>query len=207
MPRIHDALLDAVTFVDVELPHGKTGGATGFFVDLRFRAVPQTVFRYVVTNSHVINNAVRTTVRVNTHDGRRDALVIPSGAWHSHPQGDDLAAAAVTATDPGWRIQGLDWNDAAPRPERIKELNMGVGDDVIMVGRFVGHTGKENDQPVARFGNIAMMPGKVLDGRGLTVEAYLVEMRSLSGFSGSPVFVYMGPGTYRGEIKKDDAVL
>ena len=45
----------------------------------------------------------------------------------------------------------------------------------------------------------AAMPGALVrDGRGLDVEAFLVEMRSLSGFSGSPVFVYMGPGTYRG---------
>ncbi len=44
-----------------------------------------------------------------------------------------------------------------------------------------------------------MMPGEpVKDGRNLLVEAFLVEMRSLSGFSGSPVLVNVGPGTYRG---------
>jgi len=47
------------------------------------------------------------------------------------------------------------------------------------------------------------MPGELVkDGRDISVEAFLVEMRSLSGFSGSPVFVYMGPGTYRGDDAK-----
>jgi hypothetical protein len=68
-----------------------------------------------------------------------------------------------------------------------------------MLGRFVSHDGRQRNQPLARFGNIAMMPGeRVMDGRQLLVEAYLVEMRSLAGFSGSPVFLYLGPGTYRG---------
>jgi hypothetical protein len=44
-----------------------------------------------------------------------------------------------------------------------------------------------------------MMPGaQVEDGRGLRVEAFLTEMRSLPGFSGSPVFVYIGSGSDRG---------
>ncbi len=31
------------------------------------------------------------------------------------------------------------------------------------------------------------------------VDAYLVEMRSLPGFSGSPVFLHIGPASYRGD--------
>jgi hypothetical protein len=77
-------------------------------------------------------------------------------------------------------------------------LNFGVGDDVVMTGRFIGHDGRERNQPLARFGNVAMMPGELVeDARGLRVEAFLVEMRSLPGFSGSPVFVHIGPGADR----------
>jgi hypothetical protein len=46
-----------------------------------------------------------------------------------------------------------------------------------------------------------MMPSIVEDGRELWVEAFLVEMHSLSGFSGSPVFVHIPPGSYRGKDK------
>src|SRR5438445_660680 len=77
-----------------------------------------------------------------------------------------------------------------------------VGGTGFLLGWFISHSSKQTNQPLARFGNIAMMPGeKVVDGRGLRVEAYLVEMRSLSGYSGSPVFVYLAPGSYRGEGK------
>ena len=68
-----------------------------------------------------------------------------------------------------------------------------------MVGRFIAHDGKEENQPLARFGNIAMMPREsVLDGREMLVEAYLVEIRSLPGFSGSPVILHVGPANCRG---------
>ncbi len=33
-----------------------------------------------------------------------------------------------------------------------------------------------------------------MDGRSMSVEAYLAEMHSLPGFSGSPVFIYIGGG-------------
>jgi hypothetical protein len=76
---------------------------------------------------------------------------------------------------------------------------VGVGDDIVMLGRFSGHSGRDFNRPLARFGNIAMMDDEpVKDGRGFLVSAYLVEMRSLPGFSGSPVFLCLGAGSYRG---------
>jgi hypothetical protein len=70
---------------------------------------------------------------------------------------------------------------------------IGPGDDVALLGRFITHDGRQRNKPLARFGNIAkahdnaepieIAPGKYQVG-------FLVECRSLSGFSGSPVFVY-----------------
>jgi hypothetical protein len=132
---------------------------------------------------------------------------IPQGDWVDHPYGDDVAVARIdTLLDADSDVKGLDWSalagsDAAMR-DRMDELNVGVGDEIIMLGRFVSHAGIQRNQALARFGNIAMMPGEpVRDGRGVLSEAFLVEMRSTSGFSGSPVFVYMGPATYRGNRK------
>jgi hypothetical protein len=51
-----------------------------------------------------------------------------------------------------------------------------------------------------------MMDGeRVKDGRGMLVDAYFVEMRSLPGFSGSPVFIAIGAGSYRGVYGSDNA--
>jgi hypothetical protein len=74
--------------------------------------------------------------------------------------------------------------------QAIEEHNIGPGDDVFMVGRFVTHDGRQRNTPSLRFGDISMMPrGPVMHPRGYTVESFLVETRSLSGYSGSPVCV------------------
>src|SRR6266852_9284872 len=58
-------------------------------------------------------------------------------------------------------------------------------------GRFISHDGKQRNRPVMRFGNISMLPDQdapvgVGDHDQL---AFLVECRSLGGFSGSSAFV------------------
>ena len=47
-----------------------------------------------------------------------------------------------------------------------------------------------------RFGNIAALPTEPLadsNNTGLSYRAFLAEVRSIGGISGSPVFVYLGP--------------
>lgn len=199
MPRIPDKLHRSVVYLYPNAEAVRTGkgvGGTGFLVALRDESFAEP-FQYLITNIHVAQTASR-TVRINTTDGGVDTVEVPSSAWVNHPNGDDIAAAALTL-QPNWAITALDWSELAVTSSRMTELNMGVGDEVFMLGRFISHGGLQRNQPLARFGNIAMMPGEpVQDGRNLLVEAFLVEMRSLSGFSGSPVFIHMGPGTYRG---------
>ena len=65
-----------------------------------------------------------------------------------------------------------------------------IGADVHTVGRFVNHEGVQKNQPVVRFGNIAALPGdKIKQDGGHWQLSYLVEGHSMSGYSGSPVFV------------------
>jgi hypothetical protein len=201
LPRIPDQLLHSVVYFYPSAEAAQNGepvGGTGFFVDLR-SPVSGQAFRYVITNRHVVRKG-GTFLRLNMITGGTDVLEIPPSSWVDHPDGDDISVAVIEATDPSWTITALEWSDLAITQPRMDELNMGVGDEVFMLGRFIAHGGVEQNQPLARFGNIAMMPGdRVLDANWLRVEAFLVEMRSLAGFSGSPVFVYMGPGTYRGD--------
>jgi hypothetical protein len=67
-----------------------------------------------------------------------------------------------------------------------------------MVGRFVNHEGRQRNTPTARFGNISMMPWEPVRNplRGAQ-ESFLVETRSLGGYSGSPVFLHILPYTAR----------
>lgn len=201
MPRVPDQLLHSVVYLFTSADDAKNGegpGATGFLVDLKSEV--GRVCRYLVTNQHVACGAER-FVRFNTRDGA-DVRRVLGVEWTSHRNGNDVAVALMAEMPDSWTVTGIDWDAVCPTTERLLELNVGIGDDVVMVGRFAAHTGRLRNQPLARFGNIAMMPGEqVLDGRGVSVDAYLVEMRSLPGFSGSPVFLMIGPGSYRGDKK------
>ena len=203
MPRIPDQLLNSVVYLFKDEAHALSGegaGGTGFLIDYPGALGRQT---YVVTNLHVVGEGC-TTLRINTGDGGVEALPILSG-WEDDGDGDDVSVSPIDFELPfKWAIKPLPWESFCPTPERMEELNVGVGDDVFMLGRFSGHSGRQQNQPLARFGNLAMMDGeRVEDGRGMLVDAYLVEMRSLPGFSGSPVFLTMGAGSYRGVYGTD----
>ena len=199
MPRIPDQLLRAVAFVfpNADSAHtGKSAGGTAFFVR-RQLGLAEEQSCYLVTNTHVAQASPR-TIRFLDTTGATRHFDVPATGWCSHPNGDDVSVTQVPR-EIAATAASLDWAALAVTPARMVELNMGVGDEIFMLGRFLSREAVQLTQPLARFGSIAMMPGEfVRDGRGLEVEAFLVEMRSLSGFSGSPVFVYMGPGTYRG---------
>lgn len=200
MPRIPDALLETVVYLFQDEPgarSGKGSGGTGFLVD--YPGTGGFRHTYVISNIHVVRNGC-TTLRINTKAGAAEAVTIPAEAWLDHGEADDVCVAPIEIDRSKWAVQALRWEDVCPTEDRMNELNIGVGDDVLMIGRFVGHTGQQRNEPLVRFGNIAMMDRgeRVLDGRGMLVNAFLVEMRSLPGFSGSPTFVCIGAGSYRG---------
>ena len=75
--------------------------------------------------------------------------------------------------------------------EIIDIYRIGLGDETILVGRLIEHDGRQKNTPIVRFGNISLMadPAEPIKTKYGDLEGFLVECRSLSGFSGSPVFV------------------
>jgi hypothetical protein len=76
--------------------------------------------------------------------------------------------------------------------ETMAEFNIWPGDDTFLIGRLVVQSGKQKNTPVVRFGNLSMLadPDELIDMSPYGEhEAFLVECRSVSGFSGSPVFL------------------
>jgi hypothetical protein len=73
----------------------------------------------------------------------------------------------------------------------IKSGKVQVGNEVYMIGRFISHEGKLRNTPSARFGNLSMMPDEPIyvDTTTPPQESFAVELRSMCGYSGSPVFV------------------
>ncbi len=193
VPRIQDEFLKTAIYLyknraDAEASHYE--GGSGFlvgYVGLHNRILQV----YGVTNAHVIRDGF-SVIRINKVFGGHDVLDLPRNAWQEHPEGDDIAICATTLS-PSHDFKFV-LSDGLVTEERVERHNIGIGDDVFMVGRFTGHPGEKKNLPVARFGNISMVPSEELKNPlGKTRTHYLVEVRSVSGFSGSPVFIYDTP--------------
>jgi hypothetical protein len=192
MPRIDDRVRRCVVYLypsEEDAHNGVKSGGTGFFVTVTSRT--GTFYRYVVTNRHVIREYAAKFIRVNTRerwDGHQHDVF--QGEWVYRDDGDDIAACEL---DPP--IEKFDFYTVAMKEavtERdIKNLDIGVGEDLFMVGRFLNHDGKLRNLPTVRFGTIAMMPEEPIIDEGYPQDSFLAEIRTVPGYSGSPVFVHI----------------
>jgi hypothetical protein len=208
VPRIEQQYLDCSIYLystEEAARAGKNAGGSGFLVSVREKP-PYDAARYpmprdmvlppehiyAVTNNHVARRGFP-IIRLNRIDGEQDVYPLEHGDWIPHPDGDDLAVVPIDLEENQHRYYAVNsWSF-------VKKINAfddyGAGDDTFMVGRFFSHSGKQRNTPSLRFGNIAMLPfEKVRLDDGFMQEAFLVETRSISGFSGSPVFVYEAAG-------------
>lgn len=195
MPSIEDYLLDSVIYLYPSVSHARDGeraGGTGFLVGVPSNRHENLVFLYAVTNSHVVGpqEGNSPVIRLNTQDGRTDVIPFTPENWFHHPYRDDVAVCPVDLGPTHHKYSYV------PRSMFITEEDITakqtvVGDDVLFLGRFVTHEGKQRNLPTARFGNIAMLPWEpIRTERGINQQSFLVEARSLSGYSGSPVFTW-----------------
>jgi hypothetical protein len=202
LPRLGDNLLDLVFYVYPNKAAAESGtgaGGTGFFVAVRSEAVDTVLYLYAVTNSHVIKSipdreGEHPHLRMNGRGGTWLSGKVPKTHWVHHPNLDDVAVLSFTPdTIDDLAIRWLLVDHFATR-EVVEKYQIGPGDAVCMIGRFVNHEGREKNLPSVRFGNISMMPWQPIQHEwGYLQESYLVECRSLPGYSGSPVLVYQEP--------------
>ena len=221
MPRIEDRLLKAVIYLYESEDAANSGapGGSGFLVGEPC-VIPEAVFLFAVTNAHVAKPCpvVRTAgprdkrvfVRKESdwhrHPEGDDVVVTPIGfapkdardfyldyvprEWFVTP--DNFIHASHDVNDPqtgglplslltseyDWDYQPLGWP-------------FGPGEEVVMLGRFLGYDGTDENKPAARFGHLAMAPTvPIKHPWGFTQPSFLIECRSVSGYSGSPVFIY-----------------
>jgi hypothetical protein len=200
--RLPDQVLDSVIYLyqsAADAEAGEAVGGTGFLVGVPTTLGENLYFIYAVTVSHVINEGQSPVIRLNTKDGDKDVIDVSASDWVHHQDGDDLAVCGLELG-----TEKYQWAFAEPAmfltPNIVAEHNIGPGDEVFMAGRFVTHEGRQRNTPTARFGNISMLPAEPIahPSRGIDQESFLVEMRSLAGFSGSPVFVNVERNKPRG---------
>jgi len=195
MPRIPDDWLDVTFYLYPDFSHAERGegvGGTGFFCagpdpdpapDGAVKAYWAPIF--AVTNRHVIESGF-CCVRANKRDGSVSIFEIDERSWVFPDDGSDIAIS----TSFGTSVAEVEYKSVPGlmTKDKIKKFDIGIGDDVFLVGRFIEWDGKQSNTPVARFGNVAQMP-QTEDENG----KILAEVRSIGGFSGSPVFVHVPP--------------
>lgn len=199
MPRIDDRLLDSVIYLYASEKSANSGeklGGSGFVVGVPSIAYPNKLYIYAVTNAHIVEGGF-TTLRFNNTSGQ--FVVIPTKAtdWeYHHDEGVDLAACSI-AIPTNVYIFPINIEKWFLTQDAINEFKVGIGDETFTIGRFVNHEGEQKNLPSVRFGNISMMPYEPVDYKGKTHEAFLIEARSIPGYSGSPVFTHIMPFTVR----------
>lgn len=190
VPSIHKQFLECVVYLYPSrkaADEGKRIGGTGFLIG--YPSEVDGYHFYAVTNKHVIRDGKSPVIRLNTRDGKTDILEFAEDDWIDHKEGDDLAVCPIALPLAVYQNNALNWN-LVQVPKRWIDPETDIGEDVFMVGRFINHEGRQKNTPAVQFGNISMITDEpiVLDD-GQEQECILVEMRSQSGYSGSPVFL------------------
>lgn len=200
MPRIvsrHERSIAFLYRTREEAEERRELGGTGFIVG-RSLAKSDDLYGaphcagYLVSNRHVVHDggACVASVAKSSGDGN-EILDIDQNDWIAHPDGDDIAIASLSGYATGTMSRHLIHENEFLTRETLRELDVGNGDDIYMIGRFVGLDGKTTNQPAVRQGSISISNASIYVNREKRYqEGYAVEMRSRGGFSGSPVFVY-----------------
>lgn len=211
MPKLgqqYDWILNLPFFLYPTIADAEAGnrfGGTGFLVTIEDRGME---IPFAVTNAHIaFGDKINTrsgVIRANGRDGQVRLFETHQDDWFTIPGLYDIAVMPAHWATPDLKIEAL-----ALSPLRddsfyiddalIREREINAGDDVFMVGRFVNVDGRQGNQPALRFGNISIMDASVHHPLGFQGRSVILDMRSRSGFSGSPVFVYRTAGSIFGK--------
>lgn len=75
----------------------------------------------------------------------------------------------------------------------IREMEVGLGDNVFIAGLFKHHFGKSRNVPIVRTGNLSAFDDEKISTKDFgDIDAFLIEARSIGGLSGSPVMLNLG---------------
>lgn len=186
-----DARRCVVFFGKSSPPSGEIAyGGTGFLLCERGPNIP-----YLITARHVAKQLEEDfVIRVNKLGGGSATLDVPKVDWRYHSDPTVDLAATIFSLDAN--VYDVNYfNVKLVQPAFHGEVM--CGDPVSLVGLFRLHYGSKRNVHIVHSGTIAALPDiqekvPVRDGAtGKIIETvtYLVEAQTLSGLSGSPVFI------------------
>lgn len=198
--RIEDRLRKSVVWIGLKGDLGFIAVGTALLLNVQHEGHD---FTHLVTARHNLDRIDKSKdiyVRVNTRDGSSEEVEVPRNRWKTHPKDKPYVDIAVTPVG-GLKVHKpldvspLDFPSFELTKDLIEKYDIGVGDPVVTIGLFARHPGEAANLPVARIGNIALWRDSsvpVPTSHGY-MDAHLVELRSIGGLSGSPVYVQLAP--------------
>ena len=199
MMQVPQEVRKSVVFLAYQSKDGLRLAGTAFFVAVDPKQL-NTLFVYLVTAKHVIASVKRKSVdgfvhiRINDNSGSFQLLQSHIDQWVHHPEDASVDVSVLPwAPDEATFDFKMISQETFLNDKIIADNNIGIGDEVFMVGLFASHYGRQRNVPVVRIGNIACMPEEPVETRVFgPIDAYIIEARSIGGLSGSPVFVNLG---------------
>ena len=196
--RISNRLLKCVGFFSRYEPDDEGGsrlifGGTAFVVGVLMEG--NMALAHIVTAKHVAEaiEPDEAVIAMNAKDGMPLSLRTGSNKWFYHPtEKDSVDVAVMPFGSARFDDYDIEWipEQMFATDQRIKDFDIGLGDELFIIGLFTRFFGITKLTPIVRTGNIAMMPEEKLPVEGFgDMEAYLAEGRSIGGLSGSPAFV------------------
>ena len=167
MPKIHQRFLDAAFFLyrdDGKEPKSFVGPyGTGCVVARASTNAGEPHHYYAVSNRHVTRNAPGVSapspvIRINTFDGKHRFIEKTPDDWIFVGGNYDLAIADITDD------LNTETDAVSCVPENgfitekfVENFDVGVGDDLFMLGLFADQHGAEANAPSGRFVNVSLM--------------------------------------------------
>lgn len=197
--QIDDRFRTNCVFIGVRDENGHfTPKGTGFFASVSAKIGH---FCYLVTAEHVVSGLTaagheKIWVRVNNDAGAASYVLTTPRDWIFHPNAErdptDVAIVPVGFPD-GAVFYAVD-TSMFLTPDLFTKHEYGLGDEIVVIGLFTGHVGKGRNIPLVRIGSIAALPEEpVFTKYAGYIDAYLVELHSIGGLSGSPVYAHRPP--------------
>jgi len=185
---------------------------TGFFVSIN--TSPTGGYGYLVTAKHVLKTASgesfsKVYLRLNRLKGDTELVpvdLVQGGRSIVLSHSDATVDIAVVPFIPNQSV--FDFKMIPSEfltGKSLRELGIAEGTEVFFAGLFTSYVGDHRNNPIVRFGRVAMLPEDPItwqeSGQALQlVELYLLETQSYGGNSGSPVFFYLGADREAGSI-------
>lgn len=251
--RVSDLITSGVVFLAVKDDGRERMAGSAFFVGVPSDAHVDRTYGYLVTARHCVEKAKtygslfvrinrRTVSGFRTPEGAKytseelaaqvgdaELIEIESGSWPSwvyhEDEENDVAVLPFMPSQNEFNFVITREQESFATDDVIAREAIGIGDDIMVVGLFTSHHGRATNLPIVRGGIIAAMPHEPIQdpNSGSFYDAYLAEVRSVGGLSGSPVWVVINParvkpgshqqeyrlhfyllGLIRGHWKKDD---